>query len=632
MKIELKDFKCFDYYCAEFISTGLILVEGASGVGKTTLVNAILFAINNSNSSKITNKQACVTLTLEECKIIRTKYPCRLILEVNNKILYDDEAQAWIESNIHVCVIAQNGYDDFILANANDRRNLLESLAGLHSQQTIVFEEKLHSSLKKINNDCIVKLAEKNLLEQQLATSECGKQAIGNVDVLVAQLEQDKIQFGINENEIKNFNSKQKQQQRLKELNIELESLKMQTVGHETRAAQFVLAKNANLRSELLASMPPTTLEAINGEIDRLVEEKISIEKNNLKFEESLKIQKEYNDMSDWTLICPWETCQQGIVVDGYNFSKASNEQICLGKRKRTMEESEKFHTANKFLKTSGKKYFDYEKLIQLQSMQQQVACIERQLLIIGNNYSSDLDFLNLQKKVEQDSKNLKRIEIIQQALETFPNVSLVGDAPPQPISYDELVHREHLLKKIIDENNKFLLFQKLEATVQTSVQQYAAVVEQQTRILLLNKIWQETKTSCIENITAILQHKVNVLLDQFFTFPISILISCWKSATKNRGEKPGFEISLVVKNRPSSIAELSGGEKARLSIALSCALCELKQSPLLILDEAMAGLDFENIQRVTKSLSKWALAFQKTIIVVSHNSLKGVFNQVVSL
>jgi chromosome segregation protein len=92
------------------------------------------------------------------------------------------------------------------------------------------------------------------------------------------------------------------------------------------------------------------------------------------------------------------------------------------------------------------------------------------------------------------------------------------------------------------------------------------------------------------------------------------------------------FEISLIVKNRPSSISELSGGEKARLSTAMSCAVCELKQAPILILDEAMAGLDFENIQRVSNTLSKWAAENQKAVIIISHNSIKGIFDQIISL
>jgi len=59
---------------------------------------------------------------------------------------------------------------------------------------------------------------------------------------------------------------------------------------------------------------------------------------------------------------------------------------------------------------------------------------------------------------------------------------------------------------------------------------------------------------------------------------------------------------------------KLSGGEKQRISIARAL----LKQSPLILLDEATAALDAENELKVKQAVSH--LVANKTVIMVAHN------------
>jgi len=66
--------------------------------------------------------------------------------------------------------------------------------------------------------------------------------------------------------------------------------------------------------------------------------------------------------------------------------------------------------------------------------------------------------------------------------------------------------------------------------------------------------------------------------------------------------------------------ASLSGGEKQRISIARAM----LKDSPIVILDEATANVDPENEDRLQKAIE--ALTRNKTIIMIAHR-LKTVRN-----
>lgn len=66
--------------------------------------------------------------------------------------------------------------------------------------------------------------------------------------------------------------------------------------------------------------------------------------------------------------------------------------------------------------------------------------------------------------------------------------------------------------------------------------------------------------------------------------------------------------------------ASLSGGEKQRISIARAI----MKDSPIIILDEATANVDTENEAELTKAIDE--LTKEKTIIMIAHR-LKTVRN-----
>lgn len=67
-----------------------------------------------------------------------------------------------------------------------------------------------------------------------------------------------------------------------------------------------------------------------------------------------------------------------------------------------------------------------------------------------------------------------------------------------------------------------------------------------------------------------------------------------------------------------TSVAQLSGGEKALTSIALLFAILSLRPSPFIVLDEVDAALDEENSRRFARMLSELARTGQ--FLVITHN------------
>ncbi len=82
-----------------------------------------------------------------------------------------------------------------------------------------------------------------------------------------------------------------------------------------------------------------------------------------------------------------------------------------------------------------------------------------------------------------------------------------------------------------------------------------------------------------------------------------------------------GFDIIANPKgNRPSSINQLSGGEKTLTATALLFAIYLIKPAPFCILDEVDAPLDDVNIGKFTQMIQKFSANSQ--FIIVTHNKM----------
>ena len=81
--------------------------------------------------------------------------------------------------------------------------------------------------------------------------------------------------------------------------------------------------------------------------------------------------------------------------------------------------------------------------------------------------------------------------------------------------------------------------------------------------------------------------------------------------------------IDIVAKpkgKRPTSITQLSGGEKTLTATALLFAIYLIKPAPFCILDEVDAPLDDANIGKFTQMIRKFSKDSQ--FIIVTHNKM----------
>ena len=133
MRIKLKNFRCYKNKTFDFEDSGLFLISGVSGKGKSTILMAINFVLYGNLQKVIKHGETSCSVEFEfgDMKILRTKKPNRLVV---NDIYEDDVAQSIINEKFGTCFettgyIKQNATDSFILMSPTDKLKFLESFA-----------------------------------------------------------------------------------------------------------------------------------------------------------------------------------------------------------------------------------------------------------------------------------------------------------------------------------------------------------------------------------------------------------------------------------------------------------------------------------------------------------------------
>ena len=136
MILTLTYFKCWENKKIIFPDNGTVLISGKSGKGKTSILEAINFALFGKGRKIVTigYKKCKVFFQYDNFKITRTRCPNRLHL-ISNNIEYEDEAAQEIINKFFgkffniIGYMQQNSLNSFLLLNPLEKLEFLEKLS-----------------------------------------------------------------------------------------------------------------------------------------------------------------------------------------------------------------------------------------------------------------------------------------------------------------------------------------------------------------------------------------------------------------------------------------------------------------------------------------------------------------------
>ena len=115
-------------------------------------------------------------------------------------------------------------------------------------------------------------------------------------------------------------------------------------------------------------------------------------------------------------------------------------------------------------------------------------------------------------------------------------------------------------------------------------------------------------------------------ILDTMFEGHLSAEISLFRTAKTTGNTKAVVNTKIFNKGAEYDTAnQLSGGEAARLSLAITLALSTMNSFPLLLLDECLANLDADNRERCLTMIKNHHC--DKTVLCVLHSTVEGYFD-----
>ena len=145
-----------------------------------------------------------------------------------------------------------------------------------------------------------------------------------------------------------------------------------------------------------------------------------------------------------------------------------------------------------------------------------------------------------------------------------------------------------------------------------------------------LRELMYQAEAISITRIIDSINEYVTRYLDIFFQDnPIKVLLSPY-TYDKKQKEKSQITISVDYKGMETDISCLSGGELQRVIIAYNLALSELFSVPMILLDECTSNLDQELTETVVKGI-KYNFE-SKSVILIAHQVVSGIFDQVVTI
>ncbi len=164
MDIVLKNFKCWEApKTFSFPKNGLILIHGNSGSGKSSLLNAIYFAITGKGGVVAYGENKCeVILEMKDQILIkRQKGPKRLV--VNNQFgppVEAEHAQTLIDRKfgnnfLITSYVIQKAFNEFFTLTANEKLQFLESIL-LNDNNISQMKSEVKMKIKKSKENLLI--------------------------------------------------------------------------------------------------------------------------------------------------------------------------------------------------------------------------------------------------------------------------------------------------------------------------------------------------------------------------------------------------------------------------------------------------------------------------------------------
>jgi DNA repair protein SbcC/Rad50 len=193
----------------------------------------------------------------------------------------------------------------------------------------------------------------------------------------------------------------------------------------------------------------------------------------------------------------------------------------------------------------------------------------------------------------------------------------------------DELTKICNHIAKYEEYQNSLLQIKNLEKQLEECNTELSKAERSLIGAMGLEVAGKEAEILAMEKTIESINEHAKYYLKELFEDPISVRLENTKTTT--RGDiRTQMNTVVRYKGEDSSMDDLSGGETQRVELAFLLAVNDMIGSNMILLDECLNNLDAEINMEVLSQLRD--LSEGKMILVISHEAVEGVFDEIVTL
>jgi DNA repair exonuclease SbcCD ATPase subunit len=439
LDLSLNNFRCWESKNLSIPSSGICLINGKSGKGKSTILNSILYAVTGKlkNITTITKKSTKVSLKIDNISITRSRGPNRLTVEKDGKIYENEEAQHVINSVFglefsNTSYIDQENIYSFVYLSPSEKIEFLEKLL-LQNYDIEKIKENIRSEISKTKINFTAEESKLNTLENVLKNMNF----INQTDIFIEKLkvtasnfqktiEKVKSNYDICDKNIKTVKLKIKklEEDQEKILKIEEKKANLSFLLKDIRSNQSYISEDLSSIEEKIRKLEKQKEYYIKNKENRLLHDKFEdlsqkykkMNESNQKNQEYVK--KELSNLYDYSSysvakkrLVELEKCIE--LID--TLFEIDQELQNLQNIDEELDKETKNYEITRDLLTKQQKILsDYEKCYTCPSCKKILKLNQNKLVSIDHIDHIDhkeLQIEDLQIKVKESEKNISKLK-----------------------------------------------------------------------------------------------------------------------------------------------------------------------------------------------------------------------------
>lgn len=641
MKLKIKNFKCFDNFNINLPDNAISLLTAPSGFGKSSILEAIMFAFWGSKETdiiKIGKRKCEVFLEMDDIHIYRCKPPNTIV--VTHKGVELEHPQEFLNKHF------QKYNMGFVDLNSQNRLKILSKISG-DDEDVDDLLLKIKTLQTEGRKEIAVLEREIQVLQKTLTTMVITEEV--NEPTKPDYNDDDSISLSSLEKELRKSNETNMMIQHLekeiydviKKINNsnfdnDLPSLKNNL--EKLREGKYNYEKQLRLLNQYKAKKIFLS-KGIDFSLDlESLDEKLENINSDIKFNDDIMIK-----IQNIKKVIPSST-NINLVIKNYKGVESKFKCPCCKVPLNIID--------NDLVVADKGNYELYKRCKDIVSLESEIKNVDYKTKdLLENIKIKRFEFENISdaidcfvlppfvddKEIDAISKHISYLETLINLREKF--YKLV------PVSEKDIEKIKCKIASVVDQENikqKYLLRLKdwknyienlerrngIENDITSASIKLTKYEKLDVNIGTYKRLIIESRNLALKSIINEMNKQLKFFTSRFFDDSPDIIISEFTQTSKNGIHKPLINVTINYKSLSMKPSNLSSGELARVRLALDLVMYKFSETKTpLLLDEVSANLDSELSTKIYKSIRKFF--DDRMILVISHQVVEGTFDYV---